>query len=37
LAEVYCDPNLVKDELEWEAKLNIEKMCKDSWNFIISQ
>jgi len=34
LAEVYCDPSLVKDELGWEAKLGLENMCRDSWNFI---
>lgn len=31
--ENYANPNKAKNELGWEAELNIEDMCKDSWNF----
>ena len=34
LAEFYADPSKAKRELDWEAKRNIEDMCRDSWNFI---
>ena len=34
IAECYADPTKAKNELGWEAKLGIEQMCKDSWNFI---
>lgn len=30
----YADPSKAKTELNWEAKLNVEDMCKDSWNFV---
>lgn len=30
----YADPSKAKTELDWEAKLNVEDMCKDSWNFV---
>ena len=36
IAECYADPTKAKNELGWEAKLGIEQMCKDSWNFINS-
>lgn len=29
----FAKANKAKDELGWEAELNIEDMCKDSWNF----
>ncbi len=29
----YCDPSKAKNELEWEAKYNLDDMCKDSWNW----
>jgi len=28
-----ADPSLVKDILGWQAELNIERMCIDSWRF----
>lgn len=34
LAEFYADPTKAKKELDWEAKRDIEDMCRDSWNFI---
>ena len=30
----YADPSYAKEKLNWEAKLGIEDMCKDSYNFI---
>ncbi len=29
----YADPSKAKKELGWEAKLSIEDMCRDSWNW----
>lgn len=36
IAECYADPCKAKNELGWVAEKGIEEMCKDSWNFIIS-
>ncbi|WP_040213473.1 UDP-glucose 4-epimerase GalE [Clostridium polynesiense] len=33
IAECYADPTKAKEELGWEAVLDIEQMCKDSWDF----
>ncbi len=33
IATCYCDPTKAKEELGWEAKHDIEDMCRDSWNF----
>lgn len=33
IAKCYADVEKAKTELEWEAKLGIEDMCKDSYNF----
>jgi len=33
LAEYYADPTLAKKVLGWEAKLNIERMCEDTWRW----
>jgi UDP-glucose 4-epimerase len=33
LAEYYADPSLAKKILGWEAKLNIERICTDSWRW----
>lgn len=30
----YADPSKAKEELNWEANLGVEDMCKDSWNFV---
>lgn len=35
IAESYAQTGLAKKLLNWEAKLDIEKMCQDSWNFTI--
>lgn len=32
--EFYADTKKAKEILNWEAKYNIEDMCRDSWNFI---
>lgn len=29
----YADPTKAREELGWEAKLTIEDMCRDSWNW----
>ena len=33
IATCYCDPAKAKAELGWEAKYDIEDMCRDSWNW----
>jgi UDP-glucose 4-epimerase len=33
LAEYYADPTLAKNVLGWEAKLNIDRMCEDTWRW----
>lgn len=33
MAECYADPNKAKRMLQWEAKLSLEDMCRDSWRF----
>lgn len=37
IAACYADPTKAKEELHWSAKLGIEDMCKDSYNFILKQ
>lgn len=36
IAICYADPSKAKKELGWVAEKGIEDMCKDSWNFIVS-
>jgi len=36
IAVCYADPSKAKTELGWVAEKGIEDMCKDAWNFIIS-
>ncbi|KAI6197989.1 UDP-N-acetylglucosamine 4-epimerase [Aphelenchoides besseyi] len=33
LPVVYCDPKLAKEKLGWEAKLGLDEMCRDLWNW----
>lgn len=33
LAEYYADPSFAKKMLGWEAKLDIDRMCADSWRW----
>lgn len=33
IAECYADPKKAKEELHWEAKYDIARMCEDSWRF----
>lgn len=33
VAECYADPKKAKDTLHWEAELNLEDMCRDTWNW----
>ncbi len=33
IAACYANPKLAKEELGWEAKYGIEKMCEDSWRW----
>ena len=33
LATVYAETKKAKEGLGWEAKLNLEDMCRDSWNW----
>ena len=37
VAECYADPTKAFNELGWKAELNIDDMCKDSYNFILNQ
>ncbi|MCH3972407.1 MAG: UDP-glucose 4-epimerase GalE [Oscillospiraceae bacterium] len=34
IATCYADASKAKRELGWEAKYNLDDMCRDSWNFI---
>lgn len=34
IATCYADPKKAKEELGWEAKKDINDMCKDSWKYI---
>ena len=34
VASLYADCSKAKNELGWEAKLGLEDMCKDSYNFV---
>lgn len=34
IAECYADPSKAKEELGWEAKKDLNQMCKDAWNYI---
>jgi UDP-glucose 4-epimerase len=36
IAECYADPTKAKIELNWEAKLTLEKMCEDSWRWQVN-
>jgi UDP-glucose 4-epimerase len=33
IATCYADPSLAKELLGWEAKRDLEQMCKDTWNW----
>jgi len=33
IASCFADPSFAKEILGWEAKKDIEQMCKDSWNW----
>jgi UDP-glucose 4-epimerase len=33
LPTVYCDPQLAKEKLGWEAQLGLDDMCRDLWNW----
>ena len=33
VAQCYADPAKAKAELGWTAKLGIDEMCRDAWNF----
>ncbi len=33
IATCYADPTLAKELLGWEAKFDIERMCKDAWRW----
>ena len=35
IAACYADPTKAKTGLGWEAKLGVEKMCEDAWNYAI--
>jgi len=34
IASCYADPSYAKEQLGWEAKKDIDEMCKDAWNFV---
>lgn len=31
---MYCSPDKANKELNWNAELSLENMCRDSWNYI---
>lgn len=33
IATCYADPKKAREELHWEAKRDIDKMCEDAWRF----
>jgi len=33
LPTTYCDPTLAEEKLGWKAKLGIDEMCRDMWNW----
>ncbi|MGJ0321450.1 GDP-mannose 4,6-dehydratase [Aliarcobacter cryaerophilus] len=33
IATCYSNPQKAKEILDWEAKFNLEDMCKSSWNW----
>ena len=33
VAEVYADPSLANQSLGWEAKLDVDAMCRDAWRW----
>ncbi|WP_425516369.1 GDP-mannose 4,6-dehydratase [Ligaoa zhengdingensis] len=33
IAVCYADSSKAKHELGWEAKFDLDDMCRDSWNF----
>ena len=33
LSEYFADPSKAKKILNWEAKLDLNKMCEDSWRW----
>ena len=35
IAACYADPTKAKTILGWEAKLGVEKMCEDAWNYAV--
>ena len=37
VAQCYANPAKAKAELGWEAKFDLERMCKDSWRFICKE
>ncbi|MCQ2482674.1 MAG: UDP-glucose 4-epimerase GalE [Clostridia bacterium] len=34
IAECYANPAKAKEELNWEAEFDLERMCKDAWNYV---
>ena len=36
IATCYADPKRAKEELGWSAEKTLEDMCKDSWNYIVT-
>ena len=34
VAICYSNPNKAHNELNWQAKLNLERMCKDAWEAV---
>ena len=37
VAMSYCNPQKAKDEMGWSAQYDLERMCKDSWNYLITE
>ncbi len=37
VASCYCDPSKAARELGWEAQYALEDMCRDAWQWEMSQ
>ena len=35
--KLYCDNKLAMEELDWRPKLDLTDMCRDAWNFQLSE
>jgi UDP-glucose 4-epimerase len=36
LDETFCNPKKAERELGWKVKMNLEDICRDSWNYCLN-